>query len=204
MKKQIDRFPPGKEAEDYYYRTLALVAEDYRPYHAFFSQVDTSYAGNSATPEESTGPAGKQNGAQVNVTILFDASGSMGAKIGGRTMMDTAKEAVNDFLSKLPEGVHVSLRAYGHKGTGSNADKAKSCKSSEEVYALSAYDKKKMKKALAKFSPAGWTPLAASIRDAGNDLKNETGNNVENIVYVVSDGVETCGGDPVQEAKKIA
>lgn len=203
VKKQIDRFPAGEEPEDYYYRTLALIAEDYRPYHAFFSQVDTSYADNSAAPDERIESPGKKPGAQANVTILFDASGSMGAKIGNKTMMDTAKEAVNDFLSKLPEGVHVSLRAYGHKGTGSEDDKAKSCKSSEEVYALSAYDKNKMKKALDKFSPAGWTPLAASIRDAGNDLKKQTGENVENIVYVVSDGVETCGGNPVKEAKKL-
>ncbi|MDY0404955.1 VWA domain-containing protein [Virgibacillus sp. 179-BFC.A HS] len=199
----MDAFPAGDTAENYYYRTLALIAEDYRPYREFFNQVDTSYAENSAAPDEKAASPAKQPDTQVNVAVLFDASGSMGKQIGGKTQMDLAKEAVNDFLGQLPEGVQVSLRAYGHKGTGSDADKAMSCKSSEEVYPLGTYDSQKMKKALNTFSPAGWTPLAASIRAAGKDLKKQTGDNVENIVYVVSDGVETCGGDPVKEAKAL-
>jgi len=51
--------------------------------------------------------------------------------------------------------------------------------------------------------PAGWTPLAASIRSARDDLAKQQGEGVQNIIYVVSDGVETCGGNPVQEAKNL-
>lgn len=32
----------------------------------------------------------------------------------------------------------------------------------------------------------------------------KAGDNTENIVYVVSDGVETCDGNPVEEAGKLA
>ena len=35
------------------------------------------------------------------------------------------------------------------------------------------------------------------------DLPRHAGEGVQNIVYVVSDGEETCGGDPVKEAKEL-
>jgi Ca-activated chloride channel homolog len=43
-------------------------------------------------------------------------------------------------------------------------------------------------------------PLAASIAAAEKDLQGKEGNNV---VYIVSDGIETCDGNPVEAAKKL-
>ncbi len=63
--------------------------------------------------------------------------------------------------------------------------------------------KKTFNQALDSFSPAGWTPLASAIQIAKEDLSKQTGENVENIIYVVSDGVETCDGDPVKVAKDL-
>jgi Ca-activated chloride channel family protein len=117
--------------------------------------------------------------------------------------MDLAKEAIRDFVSKLPEGTQVALRVYGHKGSNQQKDKELSCNSTEVVYPLGAYDKTSFQKSLDKFRPTGWTPLAAAIEQAKNDLSGKTGENVENIIYVVSDGIETCGGDPVKAAKEL-
>src|SRR5690606_26181562 len=82
-------------------------------------------------------------------------------------------------------------------------DKELSCKSTEVVYPLGAYDESSFQKSLDKFRPSGWTPLAAAIEQAKSDLSEKTGENVENIIYVVSDGIETCGGDPVKAAKEL-
>src|SRR5690606_6692015 len=71
------------------------------------------------------------------------------------------------------------------------------------VYPLGAYDESSFQKSLDKFRPSGWTPLAAAIEQAKSDLSEKTGENVENIIYVVSDGIETCGGDPVKAAKEL-
>ncbi len=202
VKKAIDQFPQGLEPEEYYYRLLALVAEDYRPYYEFFSQVDTSYESASSQPGDIDAPDG-QAVTQVNVQVLFDASGSMGAYIGSQTKMDLAKNAVKSFVSDLPENVNVSLRVYGHKGTGSDEDKALSCGSTEEVFPLGTYDADEFTDALSTFSPAGWTPLAGAIEAAEEDLSGQTGENVENIIYVVSDGIETCDGNPVEAAKNL-
>ncbi|MBU8881374.1 VWA domain-containing protein [Bacillus sp. FJAT-29790] len=201
VKQAIGEFPKDLSQEEYFTRLLALTAEDYRSYYDFFNQVDTSYEDPNAEPGEmETGAAITK---RVNVEILLDSSGSMKAQIGGKSKMEHAKSAIQTFVSELPSNVNVSLRVYGHLGTGSNQDKAASCNSSEIVYPLSAFDQEQFSASLNKFSPAGWTPLAASIAAANFDLKEETGEETENIIYIVSDGVETCGGNPVEEAKKL-
>ena len=114
--------------------------------------------------------------------------------------MDLAKQAIQQFAAKLPEGTNVSLRVFGYK---EGKSKQESCQSSETVYPLSSYDASSFDSALNKFGAQGWTPLAKAIRDAKADLSSQTSEGVENIVYVVSDGEETCGGDPVKEAKEL-
>ncbi|RST74367.1 VWA domain-containing protein [Siminovitchia acidinfaciens] len=201
VKELIDQWPRDLEMKEYYEQLLALVAEDYRPYKKYFEDVDTSFEENSSEPGSKNMDVPSEK--KVNIQILFDSSGSMNGEVGGKQKMKLAKDAVQSFVSELPEQVQISLRVYGHKGTGSDADKPLSCKSTEVVYPFKSYDQKQFSAALDQFSPAGWTPLAGAIQAAEEDLKELSGDDVENILYVVSDGVETCDGDPVKAAKQI-
>ncbi len=141
----------------------------------------------------------------MNVEILLDASGSMAGQVEGGRKMDLAKKAIQEFVAGVPEGAKVSLRVYGHKGSNQKKDKKVSCESNELVYPLQSYDSDEFEESLNQFQPTGWTPLASAIQGAHGDLKEsgEDGVKTRNIVYVVSDGVETCGGDPVKEAKRL-
>jgi Ca-activated chloride channel homolog len=139
-----------------------------------------------------------------NVVILIDSSGSMAAEVSGGQKMELAKEAVSKFAAGFPDDATISLRVYGHKGTGSDEDKKLSCSSDELIYEPNTYDQSSFDKALTQFKPSGWTPLGSSLRSAYEDLKQNAGEDTENIVYVVSDGVETCDGNPVEEAGKLA
>lgn len=138
-----------------------------------------------------------------NVEIILDSSGSMANKMGAKTRMELAKEAIKEFTASLPEQANVGLRVYGHKGTGSDQDKKMSCSANELVYQIKPYNESGINNALNKFNPAGWTPLANSIKKAQDDLSNYKGKENKNIIYLVSDGIETCGGDPVAEAKNL-
>ncbi|MCM3719806.1 VWA domain-containing protein [Fictibacillus phosphorivorans] len=140
----------------------------------------------------------------LNVEIILDASGSMGAKIGNKTKMELAKDSIKGFASKLPSNANVALRVYGHKGSGSNADKALSCGSSELVYSLQKYNEKVFDDSLNKFDPAGWTPIALALNEAQKDLKSFDSERNTNIIYLVSDGIATCDEDPIKAAKTIA
>ncbi|MCM3708966.1 vWA domain-containing protein [Sporosarcina luteola] len=140
---------------------------------------------------------------KLNVLVILDGSGSMGVDIGGQTQMAAAKKAIVQFVESLPEEANVGLRVYGHKGTGSSADKAMSCASSDLIYPLKPYEKGAFKKSLDQVKPAGWTPTELALEEAQKDLAGFDGENNTNIVYLVSDGVSTCDDNPVAAAKAL-
>ncbi|MEK5100995.1 VWA domain-containing protein [Cytobacillus sp. FSL M8-0252] len=151
-------------------------------------------------PKEAEELASKE---QYNVEIVLDASGSMANYMGSKTRMDLAKESIEEFASTLPEDVNLSLRVYGHEGSGSDEDKKMSCAANELVYESQTYNESELSSALNSFEPAGWTPLAQSIKEAKEDLSKYSGGEHKNVVYIVSDGIETCDGDPVVAAKEL-
>ena len=115
--------------------------------------------------------------------------------------MDLAKNAIKKYASGLPQDSVISLRVYGHKGTGSDSDKILSCSSTEVMYEANSYQNENFSNALTQFKPSGWTPLAATIKSAYDDLKIKSADNSENILFIVSDGIQTCDGNPVEEAR---
>ncbi|GAA5345791.1 vWA domain-containing protein [Planifilum fimeticola] len=207
VKAELERFPDNLSADEAYNRLIALLAEDYKPLVKQLDELNPEFQlsktpGKKNTKEDAQAEdEGKPR--RLNVEILMDASGSMAGRVSGGVKMDLAKKAIRNFVSQLPEDARVALRVYGHKGSNQQKDKALSCKSTEVVYPLGAYDESSFQDSLNQFRPTGWTPLAAAMEQAKNDLRGNTGENVENIIYVVSDGIETCGGDPVKAAKEL-
>lgn len=191
--------PSDDEYELYLRKMYWLVAESYPNPEDTIKKWEFASFGDPDLPDERF--HFKEN---YNIEVLLDASGSMGAEIEGKTMMEIAKESINDFLSEAPEEANVSFRVYGHKGSGSESDKDKSCSAIEQVYGYKPYDEKAFQKELDKIEPAGWTPLADALLEAENALKEYDSKNNTNLIYVVSDGVETCDGDPLKVAKSLA
>nr|WP_249306088.1 VWA domain-containing protein [Lederbergia citrea] len=113
--------------------------------------------------------------------------------------MEAAKAAVMDFAKQVPENATISMRVYGHKGSGSDADKKLSCSSTENFY-NGNFDDQKFQKSLDKVKPAGWTPIGLALDSVKEDIPENTD---DVVVYVVSDGIETCGGDPVKAAEDL-
>ncbi|MFT4255415.1 MAG: VWA domain-containing protein [Pseudoxanthomonas sp.] len=138
-----------------------------------------------------------------NVLLMLDASGSMAARIGGETKMAAAQHALIDFTRKLSGSADVALRVYGHTGNNKESGKAESCAGSELLYPFQKLDAGKFESAIRSFEPTGWTPIAASLDAAAQDFANAPARDGANVVYVVSDGIETCGGDPVAAARKL-
>lgn len=197
VQEALDRLPTDLTADQYMEELLLLLAEDYRPYVSTFINFESDITVNNQRPNAKiTLPTSRK----LHISILLDASGSMNAKINGKSKMDSAKEAIQSFGDKLPKNADVSLRVYGHKGTGSNKDKQVSCSSTEEIFHGQGVQTDQIKTALQDVSPAGWTPIANALESVKQDIDPET---TDSVVYVVSDGIETCGGDPVQVAKEL-
>ena len=191
--------PTEEEIELYWRRSLELFHEAYPNPANVLDEIAIESFGSPEIEDERY-----QFKEKLNVEIILDASGSMAKKMNGKTMMDTAKEAIEEFAGALPEGANIALRVYGHKGSNEDKDKEVSCKSNELVYDMQAYDQTSLQDSLNQFKPTGFTPLANALTEAKKDLEKLNSDENTNIIYVVSDGVETCNGDPVAEAKKLA
>lgn len=138
---------------------------------------------------------------KMNVVVLMDASGSMKGQIAGKTKMELAKAAIARFVDQIPVDANVALISYGHVGSSSESDKMASCSAVESMYSLSSYKAENFTNALNSFQAKGWTPLAGAINKAGELLQAYPADEYLNLVYMVSDGIETCDGDPVAAAQ---
>ncbi|RST70987.1 VWA domain-containing protein [Siminovitchia acidinfaciens] len=195
--EKLKELPDNLTAEQYADAILKLTAEDYHEDVQELIKFDPTIESTGSRPDEEIEEP-TVNG--VHYAILLDASGSMNAQNKGGTRMEEAKSAIMSFIDVLPKDSTVSLRVYGHEGTGSDADKERSCASTETLY-NGANEAGKVKAALDQVQPAGWTPIGKAIAETRNDIPEDAGSA---IVYVVSDGIETCEGDPVKEAQKLA
>ncbi|MGA8942364.1 MAG: VWA domain-containing protein [Thermoactinomyces sp.] len=203
LQAELDQLPDSLSPTEAYRNLVYLLAEDYRPLVKKVEEFDTTYTIAGGQPTEPNQPNDSQKSKQVNVSVLVDASGSMAGNVDGQRKMEIARYAVSRFAQALPEQVNVSLRVYGHLGSNQRKDKEISCKSTEEIYPLSKYNQNQFEQALNKLKPVGYTPIALAIQEAQKDLSKYNAGQNENIVYIVSDGIETCGGDPVEAAKKL-
>ncbi|WP_342536152.1 VWA domain-containing protein [Sporosarcina sp. FSL K6-3508] len=193
VNEAIDQWPDGLTVEQYLNEMLNLVGEDYYDGMKTLLTFDTSVEVDHTKPDEQVNQPTLKT---AHYAILIDASGSMRAMAGGKTRMDSAKDAVLDFAKQIPEDATMSMRVYGHKGSGNQADKQLSCTSTENYYS-GKFEEKAFREALGKVQPAGWTPIGLALETVKEDIPADA---EEVVVYVVSDGIETCGGDPVKAA----
>jgi len=118
--------------------------------------------------------------------FILDASGSMAEKIDGVSRMAIAKDQLMNFLSKLPNDSEVGLVAYGNRIAGCNS--ARLYQPIQRGGSFSAMTK------LASIIPSGSTPIAQTLDLVGEYILSDQR---ETDIIFISDGVESCEGDPV-------
>jgi hypothetical protein len=159
-----------------------------------------------ALAQDATSTPGAQPPAVINVELIFDSSGSMAQEVApGETRIDAAKDVLNDVIDAIPneKGVNVGFRVYGHKGSNQEADRAESCQSSDLIVPIEGVDKDALRSAVASYEPVGWTPIALSLERAAQDF-HKPAENEKNAIVLVTDGLETCGGNPCDAAQALA
>ncbi len=137
----------------------------------------------------------------TRVVVAIDGSGSMAGRVDGRTKLDLAREAAMSFVDGLPATVEASLLTFGQQGDNSESGKARSCAGVDVLVPLSR-DRARLRAALGEVRAVGWTPLAGGLTRAQSMLSRSSTPG-EQLIYVVSDGEETCGGNPVAVAERI-
>jgi hypothetical protein len=144
----------------------------------------------------SSGPAF----ADTRVQIILDMSGSMAGRVGDEQKASAARKAVATSLQSMPDGTEVALRLYGHRVP--KDQKAKACRDSELVIPFQPVDRKAILSALKEAQPIGQTPIEFSLHEAAEDFGPPEASE-DAVIILVSDGIETCGGDPVSLAREL-
>ncbi len=133
----------------------------------------------------------------VHLEIIFDASGSMNVLSDGERKITIAKRALEEVLRSLDSrNIGLAFRAYG-----SNKDieysKESSCQDTELLVDFSDGTPSRIRRAADSLQGYGYTPLAKSLRLAGQDL--EAYRNRQPTILLLSDGEESCDGNPLAE-----
>lgn len=120
--------------------------------------------------------------------MIVDASGSMRQPFGtAPSRLDAAKRASESMIRGLPADVDVALVDFG------------ACGQVRRDKFYSASQRGALVAEINGLTPKQGTPLADAIRRAGN-IASDT---AESVIVIVSDGGDSCGGDPCAAARSI-
>lgn len=131
--------------------------------------------------------------ARENVMLVLDASGSMWGKVGERTKVEIAREAVGQLVRSWEPANQLGLVAYGHRRKGDCAD-------IETLIPLGPLQAQAYLGTVNRLNALGMTPLSAAVVQAAEALKLSE---QKATVILVSDGEETCNLDPCQIGREL-
>lgn len=167
----------------------------------------------SSRRNETSDPSAKQRNIDGDVIlIMLDCSNSMkesmtnnvvpnksgDKQVGSVQKMDLAKDAVLHIMRSVPSSVYLGLRTYGAGYTG---DPFMDCKQSSLVVPPGKSNRREFITQLRETHPYGLTPLEFALRQAAeNDLRRFT---KRKTIILISDGADTCGGNPCEFIKQL-
>ncbi|WP_300379058.1 VWA domain-containing protein [Henriciella sp.] len=166
--------------KEYFLRAKA----DYRPEEPGFLAVTSDDA------------AGRRQADDAGMLVILDASGSMLKRMEGGRRIDIAKAALSDFLSDLADDsrqVRVGLRTFGGP-PGSCETELSQPVGPVEVETIIESVQEVRPQNNAK------TAIGAAIDQAAEDLAALDG---AKSILLVTDGEETCGGDPLASVEAL-
>jgi hypothetical protein len=129
------------------------------------------------------------------VELILDASGSMLKRDRGERRIAIARRALIDLVEMiLPDQSRVALRVFGHR-------KPNEC-FTDRVAPLGSLDRAALSQSIAgiKAKNLAKTPIGASLAMVPEDLAGIEG--PVNVI-LVTDGEETCQGDPLAEIQSL-
>jgi Mg-chelatase subunit ChlD len=131
-----------------------------------------------------------------SVEIVVDASRSMWGRMGGQPKMAVAKEILHDVSYWFSEDLDLALRAYGSTSPSDKND----CADSTLLVPFGDENREPIRQAIARLRPLGQTPIAYALNAAARDFGASQN---DRALVLVTDGIESCGGDPVQAAHEL-
>lgn len=137
---------------------------------------------------------------KTRILFVLDASGSMQAAWEGQvSRMDAAKNILTKMVDSLRsnENLELALRVYGHR----YPRQSNNCQDSFLEVPFGAKNHNSIIAKIKDIKPLGTTPITYSLLQAAKDFPQNTG--YRNIIILITDGIESCGGDPCQTSMEL-
>jgi Ca-activated chloride channel homolog len=132
---------------------------------------------------------------KVRILFIFDASQSMLSQWHNGKKIDGAKKILAQMIDSLStkKNVEVALRVYGHQSQ-LRGNMFKDCKDTKLEVPFAKANHAKIKQKILEIVPKGTTPIAMTLEESAKDFPDCA--NCKNIIILITDGIEECGGDP--------
>lgn len=133
---------------------------------------------------------------RTNLLFVLDSSGSMWGKVDNEHKITTAKTVLNGLMGDLPTGTSAGLMVYGHR-------KQSWCEDVELIAPIGSITAANAGSTLDRITPKGKTPIAYSLKQTREAFQGLDPEEAKHVV-LISDGIETCEGDPCAVAGDLA
>lgn len=135
----------------------------------------------------------------TRILILYDASHSMLARWQSDTRMNIARNVITNLLDSLEtvDNLEVALRVFGHQKRYPPQD----CDDTRLEVPFGPDGIPRIRQKLRSIQPRGTTPIANSLENAADDFPPCS--NCRNIIILITDGLEECGGDPCAVSREL-
>ncbi len=130
--------------------------------------------------------------AHQSTMLVLDGSNSMWGQLKGVNKIVTARDSIRTLLENAHGSINFGLLTYGDKR------KNNGCTDFTLVSKPEDYDMVNLLKEVYRINPRGRSPIAAALKKAAANLPKDNAH-----ILLVSDGAESCGGDPCAVAKEL-
>lgn len=136
----------------------------------------------------------------TRILFIYDASNSMNGSWNNGRKHSIAKKLLSQTVDSLKstDNLQIALRVYGHQ---KNYRFGQDCNDTKLEVPFAYNNFEKVKNKLEEITPMGTTPIAMTLEKAAGDFT--TCGTCRNIIILITDGVEECGGDPCTISMKL-
>ena len=135
----------------------------------------------------------------TRILFVFDSSNSMAGLWESDIKINIARQILISMIDSLQhmENVQMALRIYGHQSPVPPQD----CNDTRLEVPFGENNSSIIRQRLRFVSPKGTTPIANSLLQCQFDFP--ACGDCRNIIILISDGIEACGGDPCKVSDEL-
>lgn len=128
----------------------------------------------------------------TRILFVLDGSQSMYGRWQSDIKMNIAQSLLSNLLDSLKDvgNIQLALRVYGHQ----HNYPPQHCDDTRLVVPFANANAMRIKNQLRYIKPKGTTPIAFALEQSAGDFP--PCDNCRNIIILITDGLEECGGDP--------